>query len=143
MRGCHRGPRLRGRRLAAAVALCLTGSALAATALTGTAVAGGDAGTGRAVFVRQCAICHSPDKDGGNRFGPNLFGVVGRTAGTAPGFAYSAAFKTQARWEWSEAALGGFVTAPSVMIHGTAMGVFQGIATRDRDDLLAYLSTLK
>jgi len=120
-----------------AVAMCLTGSVL-----TGAANAG-DAGAGRAVFVRQCAICHSPDKDGGNRFGPNLFGVVGRTTGTAPGFAYSAAYRNQARWEWSEGALGDFVTAPATMIPGTAMAVFQGVATRDRDDLVAYLSTLK
>ena len=114
-----------------------------AVAVAGSARADGDAGKGMATFVRQCAVCHVVDKDGGNRFGPNLFGIVGRKAGTAPGFTYSTAFRTRADWEWSEAAIGGFVTAPSVMVPGTAMGVFQGVAARDRDDLIAYLATLK
>jgi cytochrome c len=39
--------------------------------------------------------------------------------------------------------MGGWIMFPSTMIPGTAMGVFQGIAERDRDDLVAYLATLK
>jgi len=109
----------------------------------GSARAGGDAARGKAVFVRQCALCHTADRDGGNRFGPALFGIVGRKAGSAPGFAYSAAFRTRVDWDWSEEAIGGFVTSPSTMVPGTAMGVFQGVAARDRDDLVAYLLTLR
>jgi cytochrome c2 len=68
---------------------------------------------------------------------------VGRKAGSMPGFAYSNAFRTRANWEWTEDALGGWVMFPSTMVPGTAMGVFQGVAERDRDDLVAYLATLK
>ncbi len=109
----------------------------------GASRAGGDIAKGKAAFERQCAICHTVEKGGDNRYGPNLFGIVGRTAGTAPGFAYSNAFKTRAKWEWTEDAIGGWAMFPSTMVPGTAMGIFQGIAERDRDDLVAYLASLK
>jgi cytochrome c len=70
--------------------------------LAGAARAGGDPAKGEVAFVRQCAICHTVEKDGGNRFGPNLHGIVGRKAGTAAGYAYSNAFRTLANWEWTE-----------------------------------------
>jgi cytochrome c len=119
-------------------------TALAAACLTGAAArADGDAAKGKAAFVRQCAICHTTEKDGYNHMGPNLFGIVGKKAGTVPGFAYTNAFKTRANWEWTEDAIGGWAMFPSTMVPGTAMGAFQGIAERDRDDLVAYLATLK
>ena len=117
--------------------------AVALTCLAGAAQADGDAANGKAAFVRQCAICHTSEKGGDNRFGPNLFGIVGRKAGTVPGFTYTNAFKNRANWEWTEDAIGGWMMFPSTMIPGTAMGVFQGIAEKDRDDLVAYLTTLK
>jgi cytochrome c len=109
----------------------------------GGAQADGDAAKGKAAFVRQCAICHTNDKGGENRFGPNLFGIMGKKAGTVPGYAYTNAFKTRANWEWTEDGIGGWMMFPSTMVPGTAMGVFQGIAEKDRDDLVAYLATLK
>jgi cytochrome c len=117
--------------------------AFALTCLAGSAQADGDAAKGKAAFVRQCAICHTSEKGGDNRFGPNLFGIVGKKAGTVPGFGYTNAFKNRANWEWSEDAVGGWMMFPSTMVPGTAMGVFQGIAEKDRDDLVAYLVTLK
>jgi cytochrome c len=118
--------------------------ALALACLTGAAArADSDAAKGKAAFVRQCAICHTVDKDGDNRMGPNLFGIVGKKAGTVPGFTYTNAFKTRANWEWSEDAVGGWMMFPSTMVPGTAMAAFQGIAETDRDDLVAYLATLK
>jgi cytochrome c len=116
---------------------------VAAACLPGSALAAGDAAKGKAVFTRQCAICHTADKGGDNRLGPNLFGIVGKKAGVAANYDYTNAFKTRANWEWTEDALGGWVMAPSTMIPGTAMGGFQGIADRDREDLLPYLATLK
>jgi cytochrome c len=118
-------------------------AALAACLGAGTAQADGDLAKGKAAFVRQCAICHTVEKGGDNRLGPNLFGVVGRKAGTVPGFTYTDAFKRQANWEWTEDAIGGWMMFPSTMVPGTAMGVFQGIAERDRGDLVAYLASLK
>ncbi len=121
----------------AAIALALIGPG------AGAAQAAGDAVKGKEAFVRQCALCHTVEKGGDNRLGPNLFGIVGKKAGTAPGYTYTAAFKAAANWEWTEDALGGWIEAPSTMIRGTAMGLFQGVAERDREDLLAYLATLK
>jgi cytochrome c len=119
-------------------------TALALVALgAGAARADGDPVKGKAVFERQCAICHTVDKGGPNRYGPNLFGIIGRKAGTVAGFVYTNAFRTRANWEWTDDAIGGWAMFPSTMIPGTAMGVFQGIAERDRDDLVAYLATLK
>jgi cytochrome c len=117
--------------------------ALTLTCLAGAAQADGDAAKGKTAFVRQCAICHTSEKGGDNRFGPNLFGIVGKKAGTVSGFGYTNAFKNRANWEWTEDAVGGWMMFPSTMVPGTAMGVFQGIAEKDRDDLVAYLVTLK
>jgi cytochrome c len=119
--------------------------AVALIALVGVGVnasqAAGDAAKGKAAFVRQCAICHTIDKDGPNRFGPNLFGILGQKAGSVPGFMYSRAFKAAASWDWNEDLVAGWIGAPGVMVPGTAMGVFQGVAQSDRDDIVAYLAT--
>ena len=125
-------------------ALAKTATAAAIAACLGTSGAqAADAVQGKAAFVRQCAICHTIEQGGANGFGPNLFGIVGKKAGTVPGFGYTNAFKNRANWEWTEDAIGGWMMFPSTMIPGTAMGVFQGIAEKDRDDLVAYLVTLK
>jgi cytochrome c len=119
-------------------------AALAVAGLSGAAArADGDPAKGKAAFVRQCAICHTVEKDGYNHMGPNLFGIVGKKAGMVPGFTYTNAFKSRANWEWTEDAIGGWMMFPSTMVPGTAMGAFQGIAEKDRDDLVAYLATLK
>jgi cytochrome c len=114
--------------------------ALALSASTGQAA---DVAKGQAAFVRQCAICHTIDKGGENRVGPNLFGVIGRRAGTAPGFKYTNAFRNTATFEWSEGLLGPWISLPAVMVPGTAMGVFPGVSDRDKDDIVAYVASQK
>jgi cytochrome c len=103
--------------------------------------AAGDAAKGQAAFVRQCALCHTVERDGPNRFGPNLFGILHRKAGSVAGFNYSRAFKAAASWDWNEDLVAGWIGAPGLMVPGTAMGVFQGVAQSDRDDIVAYLAT--
>ena len=105
--------------------------------------AAGDATKGTAVFIRQCALCHTIGKGEPNRFGPNLFGIVDRKAATAPGYKYSPAFLAMANWTWSPDGIASFVAAPEKTIPGNRMGVFQGIAERDEQDLLAYLARQK
>ncbi len=102
-----------------------------------------DVAKGQAAFVRQCAICHTIDKGGENRIGPNLFGVVGRRAGAASGFKYTNAFRNIATFEWTEGLLGNWIALPAVMIPGTSMGVFPGVSDRDKDDIVAYLAAQK
>jgi cytochrome c len=119
---------------------------LTAAALLGLGAGAGqaaDVAKGEAAFVRQCAICHTIDKGGENRLGPNLFGVVGRRAGTVPGFRYTNAFRTTATFEWTTGLLGPWIALPSVMVPGTAMGTFPGVSDRDKDDIVAYLAAQK
>jgi cytochrome c len=124
--------------------LSLSGGAIAvavAIVVPNIAHAAGDAAKGKAAFVRECAICHTVEKGGPNRFGPNLFGILGQKAGTVQGFNYTRAFKAAAEWTWNENLVAGWIGAPGQMVPGTAMGVFQGVAQSDRDDIVAYLAT--
>ena len=121
------------RRLAASAAVTAFG--------TGVAFAAGNPVNGEAIFERQCALCHTIGKDEPNRFGPNLFGITERKAGTAPGYQYSPEFITMAIWTWSPDAIASFVVAPALTIPGNRMSVFPGVADADIDDLIAYLAT--
>ncbi len=108
---------------------------------SGVAAQAGDAAKGKSVFQR-CAICHTVEKGGGNGLGPNLFGVVGRKAGTAPGFSYSAAMKGSGI-TWTPDKLGAYVTHPGAVVPGNRMA-FAGIGNPEQvADVVAYLSTLK
>lgn len=119
--------------------------AAAALLSIGVNVAGaaGDPAKGAATFVRECALCHTIGKDEPNRFGPNLFGVAERKAGTATGYKYSPEFSTMANWTWSPDGIASFVVAPALTIPGNKMSVFQGVADSDLDDLIAYVAAQK
>ena len=100
-----------------------------------------DAEAGAKVFKTQCAVCHSPVA-GKNMVGPSLFGVVGREAGSAPGFKYSAANKGSGVM-WDEANLEKYLPNPRAFIAGTTM-TYAGLKNdAQRADLIAYLATLK
>jgi cytochrome c len=112
----------------------------AAAAATATA---GDAVKGAAIFVKECALCHSIGKGEPNRFGPNLFGVVERRAGTASGYQYSPEFSAAANWIWNPDTIASFVAAPGVMVPGNKMSVFQGVADSQINDLIAFVAAQK
>lgn len=99
-----------------------------------------DAEAGKAVF-NKCRACHSLDA-GKNMVGPSLHGVVGRKAGTAPGFNYSDAMKNSGK-TWDAATLDAYITDPKAAIPGNKM-VFVGIKDEaDRKNLIAFLGTQK
>ncbi len=92
---------------------------------------------GEAVFKKNCAICHTVEQ-GKNKIGPTLFGVVGRKAGTVPGFDYSAANKNSGV-TWTEQTLDTYLTDPQKFIPGTKM-VFAGLKNpEERKALIEYL----
>jgi cytochrome c len=109
--------------------------------LAGGALAAGDPAAGKSIFSR-CAACHNATKGGPNMIGPNLFGVVGRNAGTKPGFSYSNAMKSSGI-TWTPDKLDAYLTHPAQVVPGNRMS-FAGIAdAKQRADLIAYLGTLK
>ena len=100
-----------------------------------------NAQAGAAIF-KKCQACHSGEKDGPNKVGPNLWGVVGRPKGSHEGFNYSDAMKKKGG-DWSLVDVAAFVHNPKEFIPGTKM-LFPGIADpSDLADVLAYLNTLK
>jgi cytochrome c len=91
---------------------------------------------GGQVFA-QCKICHSLEP-GKNMLGPSLHGLIGRKAGSVPGFAYSPAMKNS-NVTWSNNTLSKYLTDPRAFIPGDKMA-FTGIKDPSKlGDLLAYL----
>ena len=91
--------------------------------------------------AKVCLACHSFDKGGPNKQGPNLWGVVGRQRASEPGFKYSDAMKGKGgTWTFEE--LDKFLTSPKGYIPGTAM-TFAGFSRpAQRADVINYLHTL-
>lgn len=92
---------------------------------------------GQAVFESRCTGCHSLDD---NRVGPALRGVVGRTAGKAPGYFYSKAMSAT-KHVWDRRKLIAWLTNPEDVVPGQGMN-YQLEGRQDRDDVVAYLAFL-
>lgn len=89
----------------------------------------------------KCAACHTA-KPGINAVGPTLFGVIGRKAGSVPGFAYSDANKASGI-TWDENTLDQYLAAPMKMVPGTKM-VFAGLSDpAERKAVIEYLEKQK
>ena len=97
----------------------------------------GDVDNGHAKFA-LCMACHTAVAGAPNMTGPNLHGLFGRTAGTAPGYSYSDAMKN-AGWIWDAPHLDTWLSGPAKTLPGTKM-TFAGLPNpKDRVDVIAYL----
>jgi nitrite reductase (NO-forming) len=105
---------------------------------TAAAPGAGDLTAGRLVF-RKCQVCHSLEP-GKNILGPSLAGVIGRKAGTLPGYSYSPAMKA-ADITWDAKTMDQYLSDPAKVVPGNKMP-FPGLKTdHDRADVIAYLAT--
>ncbi len=103
-------------------------------------IASADPAAGAKIFLR-CKACHTTEKGGPHRLGPNLWGAVGRDKASAKGFRYSAAL-TKLPGAWDYAALDGYLESPSKFAPGNRMA-FPGLKdAAQRAAVIAYLRSL-
>jgi cytochrome c len=116
---------------------------LTAAVIPPPAGAGGpDPVHGKAVAQRACAACHTFEKGGATRVGPNLFGTTARPIAGISDYRYSNALKAH-QGNWNQANLDAFLRNPRSYAPGTYM-TFPGIkSNQDRQNVIAYLDSLK
>ena len=98
------------------------------------------AAAGEKIFKR-CAACHMIGPDAKNRVGPELNGVIGRTAGTLESFSYSPAMVMAGEGGliWSDETLHTYLENPKALVPGTRMA-FAGLKKpEERDAVIAYI----
>ncbi|HLX15695.1 MAG TPA: cytochrome c-550 CycA [Bradyrhizobium sp.] len=97
-----------------------------------------DAAAGKTSF-NKCLACHAIGEGAKNKVGPELNGLDGRKAGTAPDYNYSDANKNSGI-TWNAASFKEYIKDPKAKIPGTKMA-FAGIKNeKEVDDLWAYIS---
>ncbi len=89
-----------------------------------------------------CASCHVFASGGGNRIGPNLFGVVGRARASIADFAYSDAMKAKGG-SWSADSLNEFLWNPGAFVPGTKMTFIGLKKPEDRAAIIKWLEANK
>ena len=92
---------------------------------------------GAALFASQCSACHSPDV---TRVGPPLRGVIGRVAGSVPGYPYTPAL-AHANLSWTPEQLDRWLAGPRKMVPGVAMPM-QIDDPKARQAIIGYLEQI-
>lgn len=104
-------------------------------------LADADAAAGEAYFSKKCALCHTAEKGGSHKTGPNLWNVVGHPKASKEGFNYSKAIQERGG-QWGYEELNGFLHKPKKYLPGTIMAYAGTRKAEDRADVIAYLRTL-
>ena len=99
----------------------------------------GDLAHGEKVF-KKCSACHMIAAGGKNMIGPNLWGVIGRTAGSVNDYKYSKAMVAYGK-EWSFEEMNSYLIKPQAYIKGTKMA-FAGLRKeKDRASVILYMNS--
>ena len=98
-----------------------------------------DAPLGKKLFHKRCGTCHTVTP-GDNRVGPSLFGIVGRTSGTAPGYDYSRNNRKD-KIVWTTDVLEEYLVNPTHIVPGTKMTIFRGV--KDPSEVAAIVEYLE
>jgi cytochrome c len=94
-------------------------------------------------LAKVCATCHTFDKGGPNKIGPNLWDVTEENIATVPNYQFSAALQADKGEKWDPEKLNQWLHNPQSFAKGTKM-TFAGFPkAQDRADVIAYLDTLK
>lgn len=119
----------------------VTAAGMLIVGMTGSSQAwAGDAKAGADVFKSECSECHST-KQGHNKKGPSLFGIVGRAAGSLPDYHYSDALH-QAPWTWTTDKLHGYLSQPARKANPGTKMKYSGLDDpKQLEDLISYLDT--
>ena len=115
-------------------------SATALVLLSGAALAQNDVSPdeARLAFNNHCRTCHVTN-EGDHRLGPSLHNIVGREAGSVPGFAYSSAMR-DSTVVWDEENLDRYIENPDAVVPGNNMKPYSGITdAAERARIIAHL----
>ena len=107
----------------------------------GPKLASANVEAGKGIFMKQCFTCHTVDKGGPNKVGPNLWDIVGRKKASHEGFSYSSAMQAKGG-DWCYEDINHMIAKPTAYVKGTKMA-FAGLPKeQERADVIAYLRTL-
>jgi cytochrome c len=111
---------------------------LTAAVMTLTQARAQDASAGEQVF-KKCLPCHAVGEGAKNKIGPELNGLDGRKAGTAPDYNYSAAMKSSGI-VWNEQTFAEYIKDPRAKVPRTKM-IFSGV--KDEKEIASLWAYLK
>ena len=117
----------------------LLGTGAETLAAPASAPAQAQVDAGRRLFAR-CTNCHEVGAGARNGFGPQLNGIVGRKAGSAPAYAYSPALK-QAGFVWNEQKLVAVIRDSEKVVPGNKMRFLSFMSEKQAAEIVAYLRT--
>jgi cytochrome c len=113
-------------------------AALAISMASSASAQSGDAARGQRLFNQQCRSCHTLEKDGASVAGPNLYGLFGSKAGTAPGYEFSEAM-IHSGIIWDDTTVAAYLRDPKQKVPGTKMAYGGMKQAGQLADMVAYL----